>query len=238
MRLRGRLGNGDRPSRRMTRRAVLRLTLAAVCLMPLQVGAADTMGASDAVTALNAGLLAQMKAGRAVPFATRYAQLAPLIERVFDLPAILTASVGHRWAELTQDDQTQLLDAFRSYTVSSYVANFDHYGGERFVTLPDKRSVGEQVVVETQIEPLSGTPAKIDYVLRPEKVKNGVLWKVIDVMLDGSISRVVVQRSEFYGLLRNGGVANLIATLRRKTGELSGGALSLPAGNAASRSPG
>ncbi|HET6237966.1 MAG TPA: ABC transporter substrate-binding protein [Acetobacteraceae bacterium] len=214
------------------------MTLVAVCLMPLPVGAADTTGASDAVTELNAGLLAQMKAGRAVPFATRYAQLAPLIERVFDLPAILTASVGLRWAELPQDDQTQLLDVFRSYTVSSYVANFDHDGGQRFVTLPDTRSVGEQVVVATQIVPLSGAPARIDYVLRPENGEGRVLWKATDIMLDGSISQVAVQRSEFYGLLRNGGVANLIATLRRKTADLSGGELSRPAGNAASGTPG
>jgi phospholipid transport system substrate-binding protein len=238
MRLMGRLGNGDRPSRRMSRRAVLQLTLVAACLMPLPVGAADTTGASNAVTELNAGLLAQMKAGRAVPFATRYAQLAPLIERVFDLPAILRASVGLRWAKLAQDDRTQLLDVFRSYTVSSYVANFDHDGGQRFVTLPDKLSVGEQVVVTTQIVPLSGAPARIDYVLRPEKGEGGVLWKVIDIMLDGSISQAAVQRSEFYGLLRNGGVANLIATLRRKTAELAGGTLSWPAGNAASGTPG
>jgi phospholipid transport system substrate-binding protein len=121
--------------------------------------------------------------------------------------------------------------------VSSYVANFDHDGGRRFVTLPAKRSVGEQVVVAMQIVPLSGTPARIDHALRREKGESGVLWKAIDVMLDGSISRVAVQRSEFYGPLRNGGIANLIATLRHKTADLSGDALSRPAGKAASGSP-
>jgi hypothetical protein len=54
-------------------------------------------------------------------------------------------------------------------------------GGQRFVILPDKRSVGEEVVVATQIVPLSGTPARIDYVLRPEEGEGGVLWKVIDI---------------------------------------------------------
>jgi phospholipid transport system substrate-binding protein len=186
---------------------------------------------------LNAGLLAQMKSGRAVPFATRYARLALLIERVFDLPAILRASVGLRRARLAQRDQTQLLDAFRSYTVSSYVANFDHDGGQRFVALPAKRSVDEQVVVATQIVPPSGTPARIDYALRREKSESGVLWKAIDVVLEGSISRVAVQRSEFYDPLRNGGVANLIASLRHKTADFSGDALSRPAGKVSSGSP-
>jgi phospholipid transport system substrate-binding protein len=241
MRFVARLGNGDCSSRRMCRRGVLQLTLAAACLIPLPVAAADTTAASDAVTrpiaALNAGLLTQMKAGRAVPFATRYAELGPLIERVFDLPFILRASVGPRWTALTQDDQTQLLDAFRSYTVSSYVANFASYGGQRFAILPDKRSVGEKVVVSTQIVPLSGTPTRIDYVLRPEEDEGSVLWKAVDILLDGSISQVAVQRSEFYSLLAKGGATKLIATLNRKAADLSGGALSPPGGNSGSEHP-
>jgi hypothetical protein len=132
-------------------------------------------------------------------------------------------------------------------------------GGQRFVTLPDRWSVGGEVMVARQIVPLSGTQARIDYVLRPEEVEGGVRRKAIDVTLDDSISQVAVRRSEFYGLLRDGGVAKLIATPRRstprrsaarrrtarrrtacrrtacrRTGDLSGGALSRPAGNAAS----
>ncbi|MGO8920410.1 MAG: ABC transporter substrate-binding protein [Stellaceae bacterium] len=216
---------------------MLQLTLVAACLMPLPVAALGTTAASDAVTdpiaQLNAGLLAQTKVGRAAPFAARYAQLAPLIERVFDLPVILRVSVGLRWAKLAQDDQTRLLDAFRSYTVCSYVANFDNYVGQRFVILPEKRSIGEKVVVATQIVPLSGTPTRIDYVLHPDEGEGGVLWKAIDILLDGSISQVAVQRSEFQGLLGDGDVAKLIAALDRKTTDLSGGALSPPARNAA-----
>jgi len=239
MRLMPRLGYGDRPVRPVTRREVLRLTLVAVCLMPLPASAADTTDAATGpISELTAGLLAQMKAGRALPFATRYAQLAPMIEHTFDLPGILRASVALRWAGLAPADQTRLLDAFRTYTVSSYVAKFDLYGGQRFVTLPDQRTVGEVVVVATQIVPLSGTPARIDYVLRPQEGDGGVIWKAIDVMLDGSICQVAVQRSEFYGLLGDGGVANLVATLHRKTSDLFDGALSRPTGNAASGTPG
>lgn len=234
-----RLGDGDAPSRRIRRREVLQLGLVAACLMPLPVAAEGTTAASDAATIpiaeLDAGLLAQMKAGRAASFETRYGQLAPVIERVFDLPFILRASVGLRWQELAQDDQSRLLNAFRSYTVSSYVANFDKYVGQRFVILPEQqRSVGEKVVVATQIVPVTGTPTRIDYVLRPVEAEGGVLWKAIDVMLDGSISQVAVQRSEFFGLLGNGGVEKLIASLQRKTADLSGGALGPPAGNAGS----
>jgi phospholipid transport system substrate-binding protein len=69
------------------------------------------------------------------------------------------------------------------------------------------------------------------------RAEDGVLWKAIDMMLDGAISQVAVRRSEFYALLRDGGVAKLIATLHRKTADLSAGALSQPAGKAASGTP-
>src|ERR1700720_4202528 len=78
MRFMARLGNGDCSSRRMCRREVSQLALAAACLMPLPLAAADTTAASHAVTG---------------------------------------PTVGLRWAELAQVDQTQLLDAFRSYTI-------------------------------------------------------------------------------------------------------------------------
>jgi phospholipid transport system substrate-binding protein len=48
---------------------------------------------------------------------------------------------------------------------------------------------------------------------------------VVDVLAAGSISRVAVQRSDFRHLLSNGGGDALVASLQRKTSDLSGGAL-------------
>jgi len=50
-------------------------------------------------------------------------------------------------------------------------------------------------------------------------------WKVVDVLAAGSISRVAVQRSDFRRTLANGGGDALLASLQRKTSDLSGGAL-------------
>jgi phospholipid transport system substrate-binding protein len=50
-------------------------------------------------------------------------------------------------------------------------------------------------------------------------------WKAVDVLADGAISRVAVQRSDFRGLLANGGVAALVLSLERKVADLSGGTL-------------
>jgi len=45
------------------------------------------------------------------------------------------------------------------------------------------------------------------------------------VLLEGSISRVAVQRSDFRNALASGDADALIASLRRKVADLSGGAL-------------
>jgi phospholipid transport system substrate-binding protein len=226
MYLKGGNGAGHRPSGMMNRREMLRLSFAAACSVPLMAAAAETGGASDAVTepvaALNEALVAIMKAGRTETFAERYALLTPVVERVFDLPLLLKGTVGSRWAALTADEQTALADAFRRYTIASYVASFNNFGGERFEILPDQRSIGEAVVVATRIVPASGKPARIDYVLHSTSGEGGEAWKVTDILLDGSISQVAVQRSEFRGtLLSNVGVAQLIALLDHKSDSLS-----------------
>jgi phospholipid transport system substrate-binding protein len=48
---------------------------------------------------------------------------------------------------------------------------------------------------------------------------------VIDVLLDGTISRVAVQRSDFRGLLADGDASALVASLEQKIADLSGGTL-------------
>jgi phospholipid transport system substrate-binding protein len=55
--------------------------------------------------------------------------------------------------------------------------------------------------------------------------RQGSGWKAVDVLADGSISRVAVQRSDFRRLVSRGGAQALIESLNQKTSDLSGGAL-------------
>ena len=200
-----------------------RLALGALLLPCLGRGAAAADPAVVApVEALNRGLVAGMRAGKATPFVQRFATLAPLIEGAFDISGILQASVGPRWAALPAAQQSQLLDVFRRFTVASYVANFDSYGGEKLEVLPESRNVGADQVVATQIVPSGGAPTRIDYVMR----RTPAGWRAVDVLLNGSISRVAVQRSDFRSLIGAGDAGPLITSLQRKVADLSGGALS------------
>ncbi len=178
--------------------------------------AADPQAAAP-IEALNQSLLSVMHAGQSTPFAQRYAALAPVVERAFDLESILETSVGPRWQSYSPAQQQQLRQEFTTFTVASYVANFSSYGGERFEISPDTRAIGNEQVVETKIIQASGDAARIDYVMRPGP--SG--WRVVDVLLDGSISRVAVQRSDFRSLIASG-PEPLIQSLQRKNADLSG----------------
>jgi phospholipid transport system substrate-binding protein len=166
------------------------------------------------------GLLRVMKQGLGTPFLQRFEILAPVIERTFDLAAVLKESVGAPWATLAPDQQQMLSQAFRRYTVATYVNSFNTFNGQRFEVLPDTRPVGTEQVVQTRIIPKSGDSHELDYVMR----QGGTGWRAVDVLADGSISRVAVQRSDFRRLLARGGAQALADSLRAKSADLSDGA--------------
>ena len=214
-----------RTGMRLSRRdSLLALRGAAVALAAMSPFRALHAQGADAPTApiqgLNQALLASMRAGNA-PFPQRFAALAPVIEQAFNLDDILARSVGLSWAALPPDQKSALAAAFRRYTVSSYLANFNKYNGQSFQVL-DTRPVGNgQVVVRTRLVLPNESPVDLDYVVNPGP--RG--WQVVDVLLNGSISRVAVQRSDFRQLLNSGGVPALTASLERKVASLSGGML-------------
>jgi phospholipid transport system substrate-binding protein len=206
---------------RLTRRTAL---LAAVALMsaaratsaqPADPALAQPL--SDLYTALDA----VMRAGRATPFPRRFDILAPVVDRVFDLETVLKVSVGLRWDNMDPATRTRLLKVYRRFTVATYVANFNRYAGERFQILPGARHAGTDRIVGTEI--VTGADRmRLDYVMRD----GSGMWRAVDVLLEGSISRVAVQRSDFRKILASGDTDALIASLRRKIADLSDGALS------------
>jgi len=196
--------------------------IAAVSLMSRRAFA-DSAPADPIATIqhFNAALLTTMKMAEQTTFNLRFQALAPVVDQAFNLRAVLAVSVGGGWVSLAPDQQSRLLDAFRRYSVASYVANFDSYAGQRFMVSPDVRSLGaDRVVVQSRIMPISGAATELDYIMQ----QTAASWKAVDVLVAGSISRVAVQRSDFRRVLANGGSDALLASFQRKTTDLSGGA--------------
>jgi phospholipid transport system substrate-binding protein len=202
----------------LRRRGLLAASAALLLTTPVMPAGA-TSEAVLPVQQLVDGLLRIMKAGSATPFQERFAVLQPVIEQAFDLAIILQESIGSAWMALPSEQQTMLTDAFRRYTVASYVNSFDGFNGQRFEVSPETRTVGNDQVVQTKIVPKKGESHELDYVVR----RGSAGWRVVDVLADGSISRVAVQRSDFRRLLARGGPQALADSLRMKSTDLSDG---------------
>ncbi len=205
----------------LERRRFLHLAIfSAIAVMGLPRGAVAS-APTEPVEQLHAALLQVMKAGKSAPFRQRYDALAPVIDRTFDLQDILKIAVGPGWAGLPPEQQAALKEAFRRYTIATYVSNFDNFAGQRFEIQPGMMAAGADQIVRTRIVPASGEAHQLDYVMR----QAGSAWRVVDVLADGSISRVAAQRSEIRSVLKNGGGPALLDRLQKKTAEMSGGQL-------------
>ena len=184
-------------------------------------GAAATTPEAAPIVALDAALIATMKAGSAhASFTSRYDTLAPVVKQALNLPVILQNSVGFLWPTVPAAQQQQLAAVFEQFTVASYVSGFNGFGGQQIQVLPAERGLGPKKIVETQIVPSDGSaPTRLDYVM----AEGDKGWQATDVLLNGTISKVAIQSSDFSSLVSNGDASQLIAALQKKVAALSSG---------------
>jgi len=127
------------------------------------------------------------------------------------VPFMTRLAVGPAWTTLTPVQQQQVVSAFGRYVSATYADRFDSYSGEQLeITGNEPSAVG--VVVETKIVKSGDDPVTISYLMR----RNGGVWQISDVYLDGTISQLATQRSEFHSILARQGVDGLIMALNRK----------------------
>ena len=164
-------------------------------------------------------LVRVMKQGPALGFAGRVKVLEPELKREFDLPLTTRLVVGPPWRSMSADQQQALVAAFSDYSTAVYASRFKDYSGERFVVDPvTSRLASGDVIVHTKLLPHDGDPVQLDYLVRAGTEG----WRIIDVLLNGTISEMAERRSEFSSALRDGGARALTDLLRQKTAQLAG----------------
>jgi phospholipid transport system substrate-binding protein len=179
-------------------------------------GAAAASDPQDLARNFYAVLLSNMKDGRMLGEGGRYARLAPVVNRTFDIPFMTRLAVGPYWQTLNPAQQQQLMAAFAHYVAATYADQFDSYSGQQ-LQVTGERPYGADVMVQTRIVKANGEATELDYLMR----QNQGSWEISDVYLDGSISQLAVHRSEFHSILQREGVNGLVIALNRKVDLLS-----------------
>ena len=174
-------------------------------------------GPEDSVNAFHETLIRTMKDGRTLSESGRYARIEPVVHRLFDLPLMSRLAIGASWTTLSQAQQQLAIAAFGAYIAATYTDRFDSYSGQRLEIVGQQPS-SPGIIVKTRIVKSNGEPISVDYAMR----QNDGAWQISDVYLDGTISQLATQRSEFGAILRREGFDGLIATLQRKVKLLAG----------------
>jgi phospholipid transport system substrate-binding protein len=180
-------------------------------------------GPQESVRSFYEVLLSTMKNARTLGQSGRYATLAPVVNNVFDVAAMARLAVGPGWDSLSPAQKQQLTLAFGRYVSATYADRFNSYSGEQLQVTGDE-PYASGVIVETQIVRAGQQPVTINYMMREH---NGA-WQISDVYLDGTISQLATQRSEFHSILARQGVDGLISALTHKVDLLTSNAPRAP----------
>ncbi|MDE1939455.1 MAG: ABC transporter substrate-binding protein, partial [Alphaproteobacteria bacterium] len=137
-------------------------------------------------------LLDSMKHAKELGLKGRYDKLNPVIEQTFDFPDMVKLAVGPGWATTSPAEQQALLTAFERMTVANYASNFNGYDGEKFVVAPTTTPRGTDRVVQSKLIAKDQT-VPFGYRMR----QSGGTWKILDIYLNGYVSQLATQRSDF-----------------------------------------
>ncbi len=183
--------------------------LLTIGLIPFSATAAPAP--QEVVRSFYGTLLNTMRQGPTLGESGRYARLAPVVDRAFDIPLMTRLALGPAWAKLDPSQQQQITTAFAHYVAATYADRFDTYSGEQ-LQVSGERPYGADLIVETKIVKANGEATRLDYMVRQSQGSS----RISDVYLDGTISQLAVHRAEFYSILRREGVEGLVTALNRK----------------------
>jgi phospholipid transport system substrate-binding protein len=170
------------------------------------------------VETLHDALLSAMRSGPGTGFEGRRSRINPAVQTSFDLPGMAQLMVGPIvWPTLKADEREAITNAIASFTSANYASQFKSFGGESFRTLGTQDAGRGTTMVRTQLMVPGDKPVAFNYRMR--QGQDGK-WRIIDILLDGTVSEVAKRRGEFAGLLKAGGAKGLVDALNARTSDL------------------
>ncbi len=186
--------------------------------IPTAVYAQANDPAQAPIAALDQGLVGIMKAGKSAGMRGRSAAIAPVVDRVYDIPLMTRLAVGAQWTSFAPSDQAALVTALRRLTIAQYASNFDGYAGQSFAVDPRVDVRGTDRMVRTTLNDPKGESVAIAYRLR----QAGGTWKIIDVFYKNSISQLATRRADFARIVASGGAKALVSHLNGLSAKVGG----------------
>jgi len=181
------------------------------------VHAAGEEAAVAVVERLHAALVENVSAEPPRGFEQRLARLEPVIEASFDFGTITRVALGDAYEGLEEARRERFRELIERQSALTYADRFEG-GGEpiRFVTGEVRAVRGGRTLVRTRLEPDSGEPVTLDYVLH--ETGDGV--RIVNVLANG-VSDLSLKRAEYAAVIRSDGVDGLLERVEQQVKDLA-----------------
>ncbi|MBB4266214.1 ABC transporter substrate-binding protein [Roseospira visakhapatnamensis] len=177
----------------------------------------DATAAAGLVERYQAVLLDVMRRAKDLGVQERARVLDAPVRETFDFTRMARAAAGRTWREADEAARASMVEAFARYSVAVHADRFDGHAGETFVIDGTAPGPGEALLVNTRIVRPKGDDVTLSYVVAGAA---DAAPRVVDVLMNGSISEVALRRSEWAAIGKRDGLAGLAEALQTLTDRL------------------
>jgi phospholipid transport system substrate-binding protein len=200
-----------------------RLFLSLVCaaaVLFVQTAAAQDTAPDALVRSVTEEVISVIKQDQDIQAGNKRKTIALVEQKVlphFDFARMTALATGVGWRKATPEQQTILVEQFRTLLVRTYSTALSAYRNQAIDIKPLRGRAGDaEVVVRSEVKQSGAAPMTIDYSM--EKAPAG--WKVYDVAI-GGISLVTTYRETFANEVQSGGIEGLIKSISDKNRQLA-----------------
>lgn len=183
-----------------------------VALSPLlqaPAAAMDGQAASRFIERLGADAFASLQQPGLSPL-ERETTFGRILHEGFDLALIGRFALGKHWRAASPEERADYQAAFARFVIKTYAHRLRDFAARGFaVTGTTAIGAKGDVLVLTRIERRGAAPVRAGWRVR----EIGGVPKIIDVVVEG-VSMTITQRHEFASVVRRGGIAALVRSLR------------------------
>jgi len=200
-----------------------RLFLSLVCaaaVLFVQTAAAQDTAPDALVRSVTEEVISVIKQDQDIQAGNKRKTIALVEQKVlphFDFARMTALATGVGWRKATPEQQTILVEQFRTLLVRTYSTALSAYRNQAIDIKPLRGRAGDaEVVVRSEVKQSGAAPMTIDYSM----AKAPAGWKVYDVAI-GGISLVTTYRETFANEVQSGGIEGLIKSISEKNQQLA-----------------
>jgi phospholipid transport system substrate-binding protein len=194
----------------MTRRSLLAAGTSLALLSLIRVPVAD---AQDSPSAFMDGIgrqVVQIFQTAGLSDQERLSRLVKILDSSVDFQTVSRLVIGRYWRQATPQQQSEYMDLFREFTITTIASQLRNYGGETYEITGQRQVDDSDYMVSSKIVRTKGQPAtNVDWRVRSKDGR----YTIIDVVGEG-VSAVVTWRQEYSEVLERQGFDGLIARLK------------------------